>query len=110
MTRRSSGAVLRQIHTLFTAGSCNGFSDRQLLDRFVVRRDAIAELASTTLLERHGPMVLGVCRCILADSHEAEDAFQATFLVIVQIEARSEDSRRAPKTLRDKHHLRASFD
>ena len=84
MTRRSSGAVLRQMQTLFTAGSCNGLSDRQLLDRFVARRDVVAELAFTTLVERHGPMVLGVCRRVLADSHDAEDAFQATFLVLVR--------------------------
>ena len=84
MTRRSSAAVLRQMHTLFTAGTCNGLSDRQLLERFVARRDAVAELAFTTLVERHGPMVLGVCRRILANSHEAEDAFQATFLVLVR--------------------------
>ena len=84
MTRRSSGAVLRQIHTLFTAGSSNGVSDRQLLERFLARRDAVAELAFATLVERHGPMVLGVCRRILADAHEAEDAFQATFLVLVR--------------------------
>jgi RNA polymerase sigma factor (sigma-70 family) len=84
MTRRSSGAVLRQIHTLFTAGSSHGLSDQQLLERFVARRDAVAELAFATLVERHGAMVLGVCRRILADSHEAEDAFQATFLVLVR--------------------------
>ena len=84
MARRSSAAVLRQIETLFTAGSCSGLSDRQLLDRFVAHRDAVAELAFTALVERHGPMVLGVCRRILADSHDAEDAFQATFLVLVR--------------------------
>ena len=77
-------AVLRQIHTLFTAGSSHGLSDQQLLERFVARRDAVAELAFATLVERHGAMVLGVCRRILADSHEAEDAFQATFLVLVR--------------------------
>ena len=49
MTRRGSGAVLRQIHTLFTAGSSHGFSDRQLLERFVARRDAVADLAFATL-------------------------------------------------------------
>ena len=84
MTRRSSGAVVQQMHMLFTAGTCNGFSDRQLLKRFVARRDAVAELAFTTLVERHGPMVLGVCRRILADSHNTEDAFQATFFVLVR--------------------------
>ncbi len=84
MTRRSSGPVLRQILTLFTAGSSNGVSDLQLLERFLARRDAAAELAFAALVERHGPMVLGVCRRILADAHEAEDAFQATFLVLVR--------------------------
>ena len=84
MTRPSSAGLLQQIHTLFTAGSCHGLSDKQLLERFVTCRDDVAELAFTTLVERHGPMVLGVCRRILADSHEAEDAFQATFLVLVR--------------------------
>src|ERR1700733_5376703 len=84
MTRRSSGTVSRQMQTLFTAGSCNGLSDRQLLERFIARRDAVAELAFATLVERHGPMVLGVCRRVLVDSHDAEDAFQATFLVLVR--------------------------
>ena len=84
MARRNSGAILRQIHTLFTAGTCSGLSDRQLLERFVACRDAVSELAFTVLVQRHGPMVLGVCRRILADPHDAEDAFQATFLVLVR--------------------------
>src|SRR5438105_3566403 len=56
-------------------------TDRELLDSFVRRRDTAAFAA---LLERHGPMVLGVCRRLLRDSHAAEDAFQATFLVLAQ--------------------------
>src|SRR5262249_6006723 len=84
MARASSSAVLRQIHSLFGAGSLSGFSDRQLLDRFLACRDAGSELAFTVLVQRHGPMVLGVCRRILADPHDAEDAFQATFLVLVR--------------------------
>ena len=84
MTKRGSSAVLQQIETLFTAGSLNGLSDRQLLSLFVARHDAVAELAFRALVERHGPMVLGVCRRIVADRHDAEDAFQATFLVLVR--------------------------
>jgi len=84
MARPNSSAILRQIHTLFTAGTCSGLSDRQLLEQFVARRDAISESAFAVLVQRHGPMVLGVCRRILADPHDVEDAFQATFLVLVR--------------------------
>jgi RNA polymerase sigma factor (sigma-70 family) len=84
MGRSGSSAVLRQIHTLFTAGSFSGLSDQQLLERFVACRDAASESAFTVLVQRHGPMVLGVCRRMLADPHDAEDAFQATFLVLVR--------------------------
>jgi RNA polymerase sigma-70 factor (ECF subfamily) len=56
-------------------------SDGELLERFVTRRD---EAAFGELLRRHGPMVLGVCRRVLHDRHEADDSFQATFLVLVR--------------------------
>jgi RNA polymerase sigma factor (sigma-70 family) len=56
-------------------------SDAQLLERFVQRRD---EDAFAALMERHGPMVLGVCRRVLRNPLDAEDVFQATFLVLVQ--------------------------
>ncbi len=54
-------------------------SDAELLDRFITARDATAFEA---LVRRHGPMVLAVCRRILRNTHDAEDAFQATFLVL----------------------------
>jgi RNA polymerase sigma factor (sigma-70 family) len=55
--------------------------DGELLERFVARRD---ERAFEALLERHGPMVLGVCRRAIGDAHLADDVFQATFLVLAR--------------------------
>ena len=62
-------------------GTVTGFSDAQLLERFVAGHDAAAFEA---LVARHGPMVLSVCRGILNDPNDAEDAFQATFLILVK--------------------------
>ena len=61
--------------------SGNEPSDSDLLKRFALARD---ESAFEALVQRHGPMVQGVCRRILGDAHEAEDAFQAVFLVLVR--------------------------
>ena len=63
-------SVSRQIQILFQPESLSGLSDAQLLERFLAGRDESSELAFTALVERHGPMVLGVCRRILADSHD----------------------------------------
>src|SRR4051812_24775216 len=81
MGRGVDRAVLGLVGRLFDAGGLAGLDDAQLLERAVARRD---EAAYAALIARHGPMVLGVCRRLLADPHEAEDAFQATFLVLVR--------------------------
>src|SRR5262245_8799354 len=75
------GTVLGFLHRLTGPTAGEGESDGQLLARFVARRD---EAAFTGLLHRHGPMVLGLCRRALGNVQAAEDAFQATFLVLAK--------------------------
>ena len=82
MAGSPSDRVLRQVHRLFNIGAVGTMSDAELLDRFVSRRDEAAEAAFEELVSRHGPMVLRVCRSVLRDAHDAEDAFQAVFLVL----------------------------
>jgi RNA polymerase sigma factor (sigma-70 family) len=84
MASASVGDLGRHLGRLFGAGSAVGLSDGELLERFARRRDEAAEAAFETLLARHGAMVLTVCRQVLGDPHSAEDAFQATFLVLVR--------------------------
>ncbi len=76
-----TGAGLYHLDRLFHHGTVTGLSESALLDRYVTERD---EAAFAALVARHGPMVLGVCRRILRDEREVEDAFQATFLVLVR--------------------------
>lgn len=84
MGESTDSIVLKQLQTLYSVGAIGGLSDAQLGDRIRGGRDDNAEAAFTILAERHGPMVLRVCRQTLGDRHEADDAFQATFLVLAR--------------------------
>jgi RNA polymerase sigma factor (sigma-70 family) len=72
------GVVIRHLRNAATG--IDGATDEHLLQRFAHHRDGLAFAA---LVERHGPMVMGVCRRILRDPQDADDAFQATFLILV---------------------------
>jgi RNA polymerase sigma factor (sigma-70 family) len=80
----ATGRLNHLLHHLRRAAlplACAGLTDGQLLEAFLARRD---EAALEALVRRHGPMAWGVCRRILCNHHDAEDAFQATFLVLVR--------------------------
>src|SRR5207248_2259038 len=79
--RPELGTLLRHIQHLAGPGAPAEVSDRELLTRFAVRRE---EAAFATLVQRHGPLVLGVCRRLLRREQDAEDVFQATFLVLAR--------------------------
>jgi RNA polymerase sigma factor (sigma-70 family) len=81
MPNRQFASVYRQVGQLFRSGTNTGLSEGQLLDRFVSNRD---DSAFEAIVARHGPMVMGVCRGLLRDSNDVDDAFQATFLVLVK--------------------------
>jgi RNA polymerase sigma factor (sigma-70 family) len=73
--------VFHHLRRILARPDAGGSSDTQLLQRFVQGRD---ESAFELLVWRHGPMVLGVCRRLLRDEHDAEDAFQATLLILAR--------------------------
>jgi RNA polymerase sigma factor (sigma-70 family) len=81
MTASQTNRVFTYLHRLALQDKRGGLTDAQLLESFIVRRD---EVAFEELLRRHGPLVLGVCHRILGEANAADDAFQATFLVLVR--------------------------
>ena len=84
MIRASRTAVGRDLDRLFRLGAGGSATDTQLLELFIGGNDESASLAFEAIVERHGPMVLRTCRTVLGDLHAAEDAFQATFLVLAR--------------------------
>src|SRR5580658_10419249 len=121
-----NAAVVKELRTLFNVGVAGDLTDGQLLERFATDRGEAAELAFTILVERHGPMVLRVCRSVLAGEFESDDAFQATFLVLVrkarglwvrdslgpwlhQVAFRTASRARRAAALRRRHEERASI-
>jgi RNA polymerase sigma factor (sigma-70 family) len=81
MATPTLGTYLRRLKQAMAAEALAPCSDRELVERFRSGRD---EDAFRAILERHGPMVFQVCRRVLAAAADVEDAFQATFLVLVR--------------------------
>jgi RNA polymerase sigma factor (sigma-70 family) len=81
MASGALGGTLRQLRDLFGDGTAVGLGDGQLLARYAHARD---EAAFAAIVARHGPMVLATCRAVLRHEPDAEDAFQATFLVLAK--------------------------
>jgi RNA polymerase sigma-70 factor (ECF subfamily) len=81
MPNSSATVLIDHVRNVALLHDASGQTDGQLLQRYVELRDQVAFEA---LLRRHGPMVLGVCRRLLGHAHDAEDAFQAAFLVLAR--------------------------
>ncbi len=81
MAKAPFGDLLLYLRKVCGSAAARDLTDAELLEHYRVHRD---EVAVSVIVHRHGPMVLGVCRRVLGDSPQAEDAFQATFLVLVR--------------------------
>jgi RNA polymerase sigma factor (sigma-70 family) len=81
MTQTHGTGLMRQIRRLVAARCPTAQSDLQLLQQFIAECD---EAAFTAIVQRHGTMVLGVCRSVLHHQQDAEDVFQAAFLVLAR--------------------------
>ena len=95
MATASRVSSARQLGVLFGTGTLCGLTDGQLLSRFTSGTPEAAQAAFSALVERHGALVLRVCRGILDNTDDAHDAFQATFLVL----ARKARSVRRPESV-----------
>jgi hypothetical protein len=81
MATSQMSEVIQHLRSAVLQDDEAGLTEGQLLEDFLSRHD---EAALAALVLRHAPMVWGVCRLILRNDHDAEDAFQATFLVLVK--------------------------
>ena len=81
MARVYQGSVVESLGRLFATGTATAVGEAELLERFVSQGDPAA---FEVILQRHGPMVLRVCRRVLDDPNDVDDAFQATFLILVK--------------------------
>jgi RNA polymerase sigma factor (sigma-70 family) len=81
MAGGQANLILRHLRAVVAGQTTAQLGDRQLLERFTTHHE---EAAFDALVRRYGPLVLGVCRRVLRNSHDAEDAFQATFLILAR--------------------------
>src|SRR5208283_203575 len=81
MATAQMDTVIRHLRQAVLRRDGAGWTDGQLLASFIAQKD---EAAFEALVRRHGPMVFGVCRRVVRNHHDAEDAFQATFLVLAR--------------------------
>ena len=81
MARVYQDSIVGSLSRLFATGTATAMSEAELLERFVSQGDPAA---FEVILQRHGPMVLRVCRRVLEDPNDVDDAFQATFLILVK--------------------------
>ena len=81
MATAQAGTFLRHLRGMVAAEHESQLPDGQLLERFTASNE---EAAFAALVRRHGPLVLGVCRRLLHDGNDVEDAFQATFFVLAR--------------------------
>src|SRR5690242_5026060 len=81
MATDRTNVVLRHLYRLAAKSNAQTQPDQELVERFVVCHD---EAAFAVLVKRHGPVVLSVCRSVLRHQQDAEDVFQATFLVLAR--------------------------
>ena len=84
MAKVQNGAVLRPLRVLMKVGPLAGLSDAQLLERFMGADGEVAELAFAAIIDRHGPMVRRICRQMLGNQHDGQDAFQAAFFILAR--------------------------